>query len=664
MKNLLCVLFLVLTLFSCTTNPSQKLQDKSHANDPFKSTMVSSQYFDVDAKTGGTLASKSGIVMAIPEEAFVDEDGKVVSGMVKVELAEALELQDMLLSGLETLTDKNEILQSGGMFYFNATANGKQVFINPDKPIYMEIPASGPTDGFMLYTGQRDEEGKIKWKDPKPLENWLVSIDLDLLDFYPNNFETAVEEEMPFRKYQTATKALKDSLFYSLSPNDKRNIYYSDTDEKKACSNCGISPAKIKVLKTERFNNTIISTREFSERLKEIYKTCDDKVLEVYINNIDKNLWECDSMAAELLNGKSDLQNKFKSYASLKQTKVKTDRNLSALAAYYKKQLKNTEEELNKARTNYEKYLKKKDEEARKAREEYSKLLTKRLHYRMNKFGFVLTENGWKNIDKHLGEPVYIKPMEIEVYVKEGNTFDRVHVYVVNKQIKSIFSLLSSDKVKYDSCHREDNILLMWDNQPAMVSIIAYKGDTPYYTIVDFTVVDKVVLQAELAATTEVELRKQLSTLNRFYNRENKIVVDLEFQEKFYKEKLRQEQLFREHLMMGKLASLTFPCACDDDKFAEGRQLFVNNCSSCHDLFNEGVGPALKGISYRQGIEWNFSFIRNSSKRIAKGDIYAVQLFEKYNRVEMPSFPEMSDEQIWEILKYIDCIEEREEKAF
>jgi len=84
----------------------------------------------------------------------------------------------------------------------------------------------------------------------------------------------------------------------------------------------------------------------------------------------------------------------------------------------------------------------------------------------------------------------------------------------------------------------------------------------------------------------------------------------------------------------------------------EGKSLFENNCSVCHGVHDEIVGPALSNVYNRRDIPWIKSFIRNSQKVILSGDEYAVKLYEKYNQTQMTSF-DFDDSQILSILAYI-----------
>lgn len=89
---------------------------------------------------------------------------------------------------------------------------------------------------------------------------------------------------------------------------------------------------------------------------------------------------------------------------------------------------------------------------------------------------------------------------------------------------------------------------------------------------------------------------------------------------------------------------------------AKGKELFVNNCQSCHNVNAEAlVGPGLQGVRQRTpGDAWLQKWIRNSSALIATGDAYAVQIFNKFNKTQMPSFTNYTDGDITSILDYID----------
>jgi mono/diheme cytochrome c family protein len=92
----------------------------------------------------------------------------------------------------------------------------------------------------------------------------------------------------------------------------------------------------------------------------------------------------------------------------------------------------------------------------------------------------------------------------------------------------------------------------------------------------------------------------------------------------------------------------------DAASITAGATLFNNNCKSCHKIHAESVGPALAGVYDRApSIDWLKGWIKNSSKVIASGDAYAVQIYEKYKKSQMTAFTTLSDDQIMQILAYV-----------
>ena len=85
---------------------------------------------------------------------------------------------------------------------------------------------------------------------------------------------------------------------------------------------------------------------------------------------------------------------------------------------------------------------------------------------------------------------------------------------------------------------------------------------------------------------------------------------------------------------------------------AAGAALFKNNCQQCHSIHEVVVGPALQNVHQRRDVDWLKAFIRNSQKVIASGDPYAVNLYNKFNKTQMPAF-NFKDEDILAMLAYI-----------
>ncbi len=85
-----------------------------------------------------------------------------------------------------------------------------------------------------------------------------------------------------------------------------------------------------------------------------------------------------------------------------------------------------------------------------------------------------------------------------------------------------------------------------------------------------------------------------------------------------------------------------------------GEALFKANCAACHKLYKNAVGPALFQVSEKYSREWLYKWIKNSSALIASGDAQAVAIYNEYDQKNMNAFPQLSNEDIDNILAYTD----------
>jgi cytochrome c2 len=90
----------------------------------------------------------------------------------------------------------------------------------------------------------------------------------------------------------------------------------------------------------------------------------------------------------------------------------------------------------------------------------------------------------------------------------------------------------------------------------------------------------------------------------------------------------------------------------------KGETLFKTNCTACHALDKQVVGPALGGVVDRLkkeqnlGVDWFQKWIKDNKAFRATGDKYANEVFNKFNKVEMQVFPNLSEQDIADILEY------------
>lgn len=90
----------------------------------------------------------------------------------------------------------------------------------------------------------------------------------------------------------------------------------------------------------------------------------------------------------------------------------------------------------------------------------------------------------------------------------------------------------------------------------------------------------------------------------------------------------------------------------DEARQKGGKKLFQSLCASCHKLDKKLIGPALGGVEERRENDWLKAWIRNNAELRASGDRDAIAIFEEYNGSVMSAFPQLSDQQIDDILYY------------
>lgn len=154
MRSLLFLSGIILLLSGCETDIDVAGAQKAPGLKVDSFTVVSGKDTIIHTRKGARIT--------IPADAFSVDDGTTVL----VEIQEAYNIHDIILAGNLRTSSNGEHLSSGGMIYFNATAEEKVEIKNP---IGVSIPTEFYRDGMQLYKGEKDENGNINWKEPKQI---------------------------------------------------------------------------------------------------------------------------------------------------------------------------------------------------------------------------------------------------------------------------------------------------------------------------------------------------------------------------------------------------------------------------------------------------------------------------------------------------------------
>lgn len=412
------------------------------------------------------------------------------------------------------------------------------------------------------------------------------------LPVYPEGYEVveAIDLAVWFEKEQ-------------LNSNDDATIYEVDTTSVsdlaseasaktvvEAESVQGINPAKIKTIWSKEFNNTLIATREFEDRLKTIFGTCNDKVLDLYINNLNLDLYVIDSMAANMSSGNS--RNQFLKFAERKDGKVQIDeRRMNKLQKHYAEKQKIIAAAIAKTKAKFDKENKQLDEKAGKERIKHTQDEVKRkVDNYTEEFNLNLTEayrqlgkpkperldakaiyklrlktGGWKNVDAYVmesldnretldytdsqtGKKAVIQYNPINITIKDETKFDRLLVYILPDKLNS-FMRVEKSNLSYTEKLNE----LMNHN----LVCLGYIGEQVYFYSKD-NVTPKEYNNVELLPLSQQELKQNL---NRYDNMQRKsLLKEFDYQLFEVKEQQRQDKLIARQHLREEIMPVIFPC--------------------------------------------------------------------------------------------------------
>ncbi len=96
----------------------------------------------------------------------------------------------------------------------------------------------------------------------------------------------------------------------------------------------------------------------------------------------------------------------------------------------------------------------------------------------------------------------------------------------------------------------------------------------------------------------------------------------------------------------------TFNLSAQEGDYANGKKLFNANCAACHKLDKKLIGPALGGVTDRRDNEWLQAWIKDNAALRASGDQDAIDIFNEYNGMVMTAYPQLSEQDINDILVY------------
>ena len=358
-----------------------------------------------------------------------------------------------------------------------------------------------------------------------------------------------------------------------------------------------IDPSKIKAIWNEKFNKTILATREFEERLKFLHSLCTDFYFKAYTELLDHPLYYIDSVCAQNSSGRikqkflefaarkdggvkiaSGLQQKLSNYfrqksAAYKAAEEKTwakyqDRlnQLNLIAdekqraqeiTNFKRENKNFEEELNINVTDAYRQI-------GQTHQYVDTFPPAEIYYEVQ-----ISTTGWKNLDAYVYDATenrqsmtYTDPVSgkvakiiynpVSIQIQHRQAFDKVMVYLIPDSLSSFQLVKETGNVFKEQL----NALFKYG-----LVVLAYKKDQPYFYKQTALLPKDYVFN--LVATTTKEMNDAL----QIYSGNKSMAVKSEFEYRLFEQQeiLRQVQLRKDMELREQIAAAIFKCAVPAD---------------------------------------------------------------------------------------------------
>ena len=118
------------------------------------------QEFGIDPSKDNVIQGKAGTRVWVPQGAFTFADGQQPEGPITVKMKEAYDFGDMLIDGLSTHSD-GQLLETGGMVYLEAEANGQALELGAGQAISVALPTEQLQEGMQLFMGEQAVDGSV-----------------------------------------------------------------------------------------------------------------------------------------------------------------------------------------------------------------------------------------------------------------------------------------------------------------------------------------------------------------------------------------------------------------------------------------------------------------------------------------------------------------------
>ncbi len=364
--------------------------------------------------------------------------------------------------------------------------------------------------------------------------------------------------------------------------------------DRSGSSPCEIDPSRIRAIWDKKLNNTLLATKEFEERLQVIFQNCNHHLLDLYINNLDKKMYEIDSIAALILHEDEREDSQFTQFYRQKKGLVAIDEaHMKKLQAYieqkrklyrqaavkamkdlYSKErikdaraldelLKQDAAENNRRLTIFEEELKANMSEAYR---QLGKTGETPAPVNRNYLGITINSTGWKNVDvfaresattrtsmdytdTETGRKATIKYGLFSVKVNDFERYERVYTYLIADQLSSFLRVPNKGNIFKENL----NGLFKYS-----VVVFGFSGKDIYFA--EIKEAGPGQQNVSLLKMPEADIERY-KCLNKVSTAE--VIRDLKFQLFNQNETARKKEITKREQVKNKLWPVVFPCAVE-----------------------------------------------------------------------------------------------------
>lgn len=546
------LLLFPIALVAASCGPSDRDPDERYGYDRSMAPLLAAaeitvQAFQVDNRRDTILFGKRGTIVSIPANCFTN-----ATAPVKVELIEALDMSDLLLLNAPTLSE-GRLLETDGVVYVNAFADGKALTVKKGMSLEIEVPSTQLDTGMTAFVGAFDPTGRLTWRLGNEMKKAVAEEVRERLtyefltipmDLFPNRAQyfrmDSIARAHPWVNGEL--RAPDDDLLIG----KERAAFYADA---------------VRFLNDPASAGTPTATREFARRLSsledyyyywfwpqpdgsaklayDVFGPFQHRIFQVYLANMDRDLWYSDSLALAVmdewvprnkkdsteLSSYRDSRATFEGYAQQRLTKpvVIDDHGVDlntedAYRALLEKGVGKDEArrllELNALRQEAIAELKGQAIFTQVViAQEDQRIQEERKSNAVRYYLIEANQLGWINVDQFYNAP-NAKECEVIASVKAPEGADVVNVSLVLNGSKTLVDGIQAKDGSYHFTQDKDYYRSLPVGEEATVVAIAYEDGKPWLALRRITIAERMNEKLELTAMGMDEFQAALKGLN------------------------------------------------------------------------------------------------------------------------------------------------------